>query len=144
MIIRYLVLALLSLQAHAADFRVGAAQVDITPPPGTPMAGYYAFRAVGGTLDPVFAKAIVVEQDGTHAAMVVIALSGTTRPIVEAARKAVQEQCGIEGDHVMISATHTHTGPQLARGSLMDTSPKRTRLPAFPTCRRCQATSLKR
>jgi len=117
---RFLILALLCLQAQAADFRVGAAQVDITPSPGTPMAGYYAFRAVGGTLDPIFAKAIVVEQDGTHAAMVVIDLSGTTRPIVEAARKAVQEQCDIEGNHVMISATHTHTGPQLARGSLMD------------------------
>lgn len=117
---RFLILSLLCLQAQAADFRVGAAQVDITPPNGTPMAGYYAFRAVAGTLDPIFAKAIVVEQGGTHAAMVAIDLSGTTRPIVEAARRAVQEQCGIEGDHVMISATHTHTGPQLARGSLMD------------------------
>lgn len=105
---------------QAGDFRVGSAQVDITPKNGTPMAGYYAFRAVGGVLDPIHAKAIVVEQDGVHAALVVIDLSGTTKPIVEAARKAVQEQCGIEGDHVMISATHTHTGPQLARGSLID------------------------
>lgn len=113
-------LFLIALQVQAGDFRVGAAQVDITPKNGTPMAGYYKFRAVGGVLDPIYAKAIVVEQDGTHAAFVVIDLSGTTRPIVAAARKAVQAQCGIEGDHVMISATHTHTGPQLARGSLMD------------------------
>lgn len=113
-------LFLIAIQIQAGDFRVGAAQVDITPKNGTPMAGYYKFRAVGGVLDPIYAKAIVVEQDGTHAAFVVIDLSGTTRPIVAAARKAVQEQCGIEGDHVMISATHTHTGPQLARGSLMD------------------------
>ena len=113
-------LCLIAIQAQASDFRVGAAQVDITPKNGTPMAGYYKFRAVGGVLDPIYAKAIVVEQDGTHAAFVVIDLSGTTRPIVAAARKAVQEQCGIEEDHVMISATHTHTGPQLARGSLMD------------------------
>lgn len=113
--------ALLTASHSAAgEFRVGAAEVDITPPPGTPMAGYYAFRAVGGVLDPIFAKAIVMEQDGVHAALVVLDLSGTTRTIVEAARRAVQAQCGIEGDHVMISATHTHTGPQLARGSLMD------------------------
>jgi neutral ceramidase len=113
-------LALSSLWIQAGDFRAGAAQVDITPKNGTPMAGYYKFRAVSGVLDPIFVKTIVVEQDGRHAAMVVLDLAGTTRPIVEAARKAVQEQCGIEGDHVMISATHTHTGPQLARGSLMD------------------------
>lgn len=120
--LRLVLATLLCLQTtlHAGDFRVGAAKVDITPKKGTPMAGYYAFRAVGGVLDPIFSKAVVVEQDGVHAAMVVIDLSGTTRPIVDAARKAIQEQCGIEGDHVMISATHTHTGPQLARGSLID------------------------
>ncbi len=47
-------------------------------------------------------------------------LSGTTRPVVAAARKLIEEQCGIPGDRVMISATHTHTGPQLPRGSMMD------------------------
>jgi neutral ceramidase len=62
----------------------------------------------------------VLEKDGTHAALIVLDLSGTVRPVVEAARKAIQEQCGIEGDHVMISGTHTHTGPQQPRDSLMD------------------------
>ena len=62
----------------------------------------------------------MIEQDGVHAAMVVVDLSGTTKPIVDAARKAVQELCGIDGTQVMISATHTHTGAQLARGSLID------------------------
>jgi neutral ceramidase len=113
-------LAVVSVQTHAGEFRVGASQVDITPKNGTPMAGYYRFRAVGGVLDPIYVKSIVVEQDGEYAAMVVLDLAGTTRPIVTAARKAIDEQCGIGGDRVMISATHTHTGPQLPRGSLMD------------------------
>lgn len=108
------------MHLQAGELRVGAAQVDITPKNGTPMAGYYRFRAVGGVLDPIFAKSIVIEKDGAHVVLVALDLSGTTRPIVEAARKAIQEQCGIEGDHVLISGTHTHTGPQLARGSLMD------------------------
>lgn len=122
MISRFLALFLAGtcLNAHASCFRVGAAQVEITPRNGTPMGGYYKFRAVSGVLDPLFVKTIVVEQDGTHAAFVVLDLSGTTRTLVEAARKAIQDQCGIEGDHVMISATHTHTGPQLPRGTLMD------------------------
>lgn len=106
--------------ASAGEFRVGAAQVDITPKNGTPMAGYYKFRAVEGVLDPIYAKTIVVEQDGSHAALIVLDVSGTTRPVVVAARTLIQEQCGIEADHVMISATHTHTGPQLPRGSLID------------------------
>lgn len=105
---------------HAGDFRVGAARVDITPKDGTPLGGFFRFRGSAGVLDPLYAKTIVFEKDGTHAAIVVLDLSGTVRPVVEAARKAVQEQSGIEGDHVMISGTHTHSGPQQPRGSLMD------------------------
>ena len=113
-------LLFLSIHAHASDFRVGAAKVDITPKDGTPLGGFYRFRGSAGVLDPLYAKTIVVEKDGVHAVMVVLDLSGTVRPVVAAARKAIQEQCGIEGDHVMISGTHTHSGPQQPRGSLMD------------------------
>lgn len=115
-----LCLSFIALQAHAGDFRVGAARVDITPKDGTPLGGYYKFRGSAGVLDPLYAKTIVMEKDGTHAVIVVLDLSGTVRAGVEAARKAIQEQCGIEGDHVLISGTHTHTGPQQPRGSMMD------------------------
>ncbi|MEQ1861917.1 MAG: neutral/alkaline non-lysosomal ceramidase N-terminal domain-containing protein [Chthoniobacteraceae bacterium] len=124
-----IIFILLSFTAFAGEFKVGAAQVDITPPDGTPMGGYYKFRAVGGLLDPLYAKTIVVEQDGARAAFVVLDLSGTTRPLVAAARKLIAEQCGLPGDRVMISATHTHTGPQLPRGSLMDDITKVTTPP---------------
>lgn len=117
-----LALCLTPMVLAAADspFRAGAAQVDITPKNGSPMAGFYHFRGVGGVLDPLFAKTIVMEQGGQQAALVVLDLAYTTQPLVDAARKAVQEQCGIAGDHVMISATHTHTGPTLPRRNLMD------------------------
>jgi hypothetical protein len=110
----------LACAARAGEFKAGAAQVEITPPKGTPMAGYYKFRAVDGVRDPIYAKTIVVEKDGSRAAFVVLDLAGTTRPVVAAARKLVAEKCGLSADRVMISATHTHTGPQLPRGSLMD------------------------
>ncbi len=121
MILRLLLcLFLAAIHVHAGDFRVGASRVDITPKDGTPLGGYYKFRGSAGVLDPLYAKTIVFEKDGVHAAIVVLDLSSTTRPLVEAARKAIQEQCGIDGTQVMISGTHTHTGPQQPRGSLMD------------------------
>lgn len=117
-----LLLSLLTLSAslQAGDFRAAASQVEITPKNGTPLAGYYRARAVEGVLDPLYAKTIIMEQNGVHAALVVLDVTYTTQALVDAARKAVQEQCGIEGDHVMISATHTHTGPTLPRLNLMD------------------------
>jgi neutral ceramidase len=113
-------LLLVVSSAFAGEFRVGAARVDITPKDGTPLGGFYKFRGSAGVLDPLYAKTMVIEKDGVHAAIVVLDLSGTVRPIVAEARKLIQKDCGIEGDHVMISGTHTHSGPQQPRGSMMD------------------------
>lgn len=120
-----------AFQLRAGDFRVGAARVNITPKNGAPMGGYYKFRGVDGVLDPIYAKTIVIEQDGALAALVVLDLSGTTRPVVAATRKLVEEQCGIPADRLMISATHTHSGPQLPRGTLIDDITKATSPPGM-------------
>lgn len=106
--------------AFAGEFRAGAARVDITPKDGTPMGGYYRFRGSAGMLDQLFAKTMVVEKDGVHAAIVVLDLSSTVRPVVAEARRLIHLQSGIEGDHVLISGTHTHSGPQQPRDSMMD------------------------
>lgn len=99
----------------AAGLRVGAASVNITPPVGIGMAGYYFERGAQGTNDDLFAKAIVLEQDGVRVALVGLDLISTTRPMVEAARTEIARAVGIPADHVMISATHAHTGPVLAQ-----------------------------
>lgn len=116
----FVVPALAALASGAGEFRAGAAQVEITPSVGTPLAGSYALRPSNGTLDPLIAKAIVVEQDGAAAAFVALDLVTTTRPCVEEARRRIAAESGIPGERVMISATHTHSGPVQARGNLMD------------------------
>lgn len=81
------------------------------------MAGYYSARGAEGTHDPLYAKALVFEKDGTKVALVVLDLIATTRPMVDEARAQIEKQTGIPGRHVMISATHSHTGPVLSDGS---------------------------
>ncbi|MBM3892538.1 MAG: hypothetical protein FJ388_25760, partial [Verrucomicrobia bacterium] len=115
-----LLAAAFSSPVDASDFKTGAAQVDITPPVGTPMAGFYSFRAATGVLDGLYAKAIVVEQDGVKAAFVGLDIGYTSRPGVVAARQLIARQCGIAPERVMISATHTHSGPVQTRDSLLD------------------------
>jgi hypothetical protein len=109
-----LILLCSAAAALPADLRVGAAAVNITPLPGIGLAGYYFERGAQGTNDDLFAKAIVLEQNGERMALVALDLISTTRPMVEAARREIQQTSRIPSDHVMISATHAHTGPVLS------------------------------
>jgi hypothetical protein len=112
--------AVLAGPTAAGELKVGAAAVVITPPVGTPMAGYYNARSAEGAHDDLFAKALVMEKDGAKAALVALDLISTTRPMVEEARREIEKATGIPGGHVMISATHAHTGPVLTTRGLRD------------------------
>ena len=122
---KHILLALLALHQlplYAADapFRAAAGKVDITPAIGTPMAGFYAMRESIGVLEPLYAKAIVAEQGGEKAVFVVLDVAYTPRALVVATRALIEKQTGIAGERVMITATHTHSGPTLPRDSIMD------------------------
>jgi hypothetical protein len=96
-----------------AELRVGAAQIKITPPEGIPMAGYYSERGADGVNDDLFARVLVFENGGTRAAIVALDLITTTPPMVEAMRRLIEEKTGLPGDHVLVTASHTHTAPIL-------------------------------
>ncbi len=99
-------------QIHAG-LKVGMAQVEITPPLGIPLAGYYHARGADSVHDALYSRTVVLEQDGVYAVLVALDLISTRREWVEEARRLVESQTGIPGNHVMISATHAHTGPVL-------------------------------
>jgi neutral ceramidase len=113
-------LCVLAATAQGGELHVGAAAISITPAPGAPMAGYYSARSAEGVDDDLFAKALVIEQDGAKAAMVVCDLISMPREVAEAARKLIEQETGLPPERVMISATHTHTGPVLPTGSSRD------------------------
>ena len=54
------------------DFKAGFARVDITPPLGTPIVGYFEERRVKGVLDPLEANALAIS-DGERAAVLIAA-----------------------------------------------------------------------
>jgi neutral ceramidase len=114
--IAFLLLTLaLTLTEHAQPtIRAGAAQVVITPPAGAPMAGYYHARGAEGTLDDLHAKALVLDDGSTKVAFVTLDLISTTLNLTRDARAQIEKATGIPGANVMISATHAHTGPELA------------------------------
>lgn len=118
-------LVLLTVLCLRAEWRFGQGQVDITPPRQMPMAGYYHVRLNEETHDPLYAKAIVIESDGAKAALVALDLIQAPKQFVDKARNVIEQQTGIRT--VMISATHSHTGPELG-GRLRGVTPETEKL----------------
>src|SRR5271167_2348691 len=97
--------------APAADLESAAALVDITPPLGYRMAGYFAERLNTATHDPLFAKALVFRQGDRTAALVFCDLVGVPRAVASRARERASAATGIPVANIAVAATHSHTGP---------------------------------
>lgn len=93
------------------SLRVGVAEVDITPPVGFPMAGYYHERLADGQIDRLKAKAIVFQDGPSKAALVVCDLIGIASDLSREVRQRASEKTGIPLPNIVISATHSHTAP---------------------------------
>ncbi len=57
------------------------------------------------------ARCMVLDDGTTKACMISLDLIGTSRELVVEARQLINKLHGIPADHIMISATHSHTGP---------------------------------
>jgi hypothetical protein len=94
--------------------RVGAGAVDLTPPIGSQIAGQFHERTAELVHDPLYAHALVVDDGTTKAALVGCDLLSFKRPTVLRARELAAAATGIPAENILISASHTHTGPRTA------------------------------
>jgi neutral ceramidase len=109
--------AMLATSVAAQPLRVGQSAVDITPPPDmpfqVPQRPPFPVVVATGTHDSLHAKAIVFESGGTKAAIVACDLTSIPVHLIVAARQHLAQVCTVPPENVMITATHTHTGPSL-------------------------------
>jgi len=99
----------LAASLPGATLRAGVAKVDITPPVGVPMWGY-TLRDSTGTLDPLYARVLVLEVDDKRLALVALDLGRCFgHDSLERLRAAVRQSSGIA--YVLAAASHTHSGP---------------------------------
>ena len=108
------VLAAPSGVAWAAPMEAGVATVDVTPPLGYRMCGYFHERLSTGTHDPLIARAIVLRQGDRQAALVFCDLIGLPREMTVHVRRLAEQETGIPAGNILLAATHTHTGPLFA------------------------------
>lgn len=94
----------------------GAADVIITPPVGTWLEGYGGKTSGSiGVHDDLHARALVLDDGATQAAIVSCDLIGIDRRMTARVRELAAEATGIPGANVMVTATHTHQGPEVLR-----------------------------
>ncbi len=94
--------------AGAGELRAGAARVELVVPSRGPIAGYPAYRRDDGSGEPIFVRALFLEQGELHAVLLSLPLLLVPGELEEEiARRAAlgTETC------LLVAATHTHSGP---------------------------------
>jgi hypothetical protein len=98
--------------AESTGFRAGAAAVDITPKEfPLNMPGGFSANPADRAHDPLFARTLVLDDGTTVLSMTVIDNLGAPPEILNEAKQAASAATGIPVQRMLISSTHTHTGP---------------------------------
>jgi neutral/alkaline ceramidase-like enzyme len=90
----------------------GVGKADITPPIGTPLAGYGARRGAPstGVHDPTEARALIIDNGVEKIALVSVDHLGFDHGMVERIRAIASEATHILPDHIFVMSSHTHSG----------------------------------
>jgi hypothetical protein len=93
-------------------FRAGFAKIQLPVPDGVAMMGYANREGgVSGVDEPLHARAMVLEADGVRVALCTVDLCWVTESVVDLARRRIAARGLIDAPAILISATHTHSGP---------------------------------
>ncbi len=95
-----------------ADLQAGTAVVDITPQQW-PLAprGSFTPRPTDSAHDPLNVRCLVLDDGTTTIALAVVDSCMVHRSVLDPAKEQAAQATGIPADHMLISATHTHSAP---------------------------------
>jgi hypothetical protein len=102
---------------NPTEIQIGTATTDITPPIGSLLVGYAPRRSkqIG---HPLRAEALVCRQGDRGWALITSDVLGYPAAYVGEVRARISRQTGLPPEAVMISGTHTHSGPASSFGAL--------------------------
>jgi hypothetical protein len=107
-------------QDAVSSLKVGVGETIITPTEPTKMRGFARSQVSTGTHDDLHARSLVVEdKNGDAAVLMTVALCGMTEDYLQKIREGITAQTGIPAGNIIVSCTHTHSGPNV--GSSHDT-----------------------
>ena len=103
----------LSARAEAGQLVAGTASRELTPSVRTPLAGYSRRHGTlsTGTHDPLFVRAVVVQDGEQGLALVSCDLLIIDELLFDAVRRRVAQASPRAPLTILLAATHTHSGP---------------------------------
>jgi neutral ceramidase len=109
-------MTLLLLLLLQGEWKAGVSAVKITPEQPVHLGGY-ASRTTPftGVAADLWAKALALEDEtGAKAVLVTTDLLGLPADVAEPVAAEIRERSGVPRERILLSASHTHTGPSLA------------------------------
>lgn len=95
-----------------AGLQAGTSIVDISPQewPLAPRGSFFP-KPITGAHDPLHVRCLVLSDGETRIAMAVVDSCMVHREQLDPAKQKASEATGIPADHILVSATHTHSAP---------------------------------
>ncbi len=90
-------------------FQAGFARVDITPPLGSPLAGYSTRRISDHIKDPIELNCVAFSDGENKAVLITEDLLYVMENVATPLRERIGKACGIPADHVFMQGLHQHT-----------------------------------
>lgn len=115
--LRIIILLAFVLAAEAQvprQFRAGAATSNVTPWLGVSINGGMQDRTATHIHDELHARALVLDNGEMQLAFVVVDSCMLPREISDEAKRLAHQHTGIPAEHILVSATHTHSAPTAA------------------------------
>lgn len=107
-------LAWSAAEAAEPPLRVGVGETIITPSEPTRMRGFARSQISTGVHDDLHARSLVVEGgNGDAAVLMTVALCGMSEDYLMQIRERIHAKTGIPAGNIVVSCTHTHSGPNV-------------------------------
>jgi|GEM_PF-4027961 len=94
-----------------ATLRAGIAEIDITPGLGVGLAGQFHARVADSVESPLLVKAMALSCGGVTVLLITCDVIMVPCALVDPALDDIVVRTQVPRDHVVVSATHTHSGP---------------------------------
>lgn len=96
--------------------KAGFARLDVTPPLGAELSGYFYVRHAKGVLDPLELNAVAVSNGTDTVILMAIDFIGIRLNYMDQLKAIITERTGVPANNVLIAALHQHTSCCLADG----------------------------